>query len=76
MHALIHQIHTLDRVSKWWKELVKGHETDVKFIFPSKKINYDKYEKGGKKKVQVKKNACSFNSIYVVYKMLKHNKWV
>lgn len=62
--------------SKWWMELVKGKEMDVKFIFPSKKINYDKYEKGGKKKVNVKKNACSFNSIYVTYKMLKNNYWV
>tara|TARA_Y100001973_G_C5201680_1_gene338228 strand:- start:515 stop:1078 length:564 start_codon:yes stop_codon:yes gene_type:complete len=62
--------------SKWWKELVKGKESDVRFIFPSKKINYDKYEVGGKRKIQTGKNACSFNSVYITYKMLKNNHWI
>ena len=34
---------------KWFKELVEGK--DIKFIFPSKKINYDKYKEGGKEKI-------------------------
>tara|TARA_R110002020_G_scaffold230429_1_gene441304 strand:- start:733 stop:1299 length:567 start_codon:yes stop_codon:yes gene_type:complete len=62
--------------AKWFGELMEGHETDVKFIYPTKKIQYDKYEIGGKKKMETKKNACSFNSIYFTYKLLKNNHWI
>ena len=37
---------------KWFKELVENK--DIKFIFPAKKINYDKYEKGGVNKILTK----------------------
>ena len=86
---------------KWFKEITDNK--DVKFIFPSKKMNYDKYEKGGvdkvktqgiylqelkKKKKELTKeeaeiydklpslNDCSFNSIYVCYKVLDKNEWI
>ena len=86
---------------KWFKEIVENK--DVKFIFPSKKINYDKYDKGGVEKVktqniylkELKKKkkdltktekeiyaelpslaSCSFNSIYVCYKVLDKNEWI
>ena len=58
---------------KWSMELFKGK--DIKFIFPSKKINYDKYEPGGVKKMKGGK-SCSFNSIYVCYKVLDKNEWI
>lgn len=92
--------------SKWWAELVDNK--DIKFIFPTEKIQYDKYEKGGKIKMEkqneylkrIKKekgyrykkdlsqeeleemeklpkaSSCSFNSIYVCYKMLDKNEWI
>ena len=86
---------------KWFKEIVQNK--DIKFIFPSKKINYDKYDKGGINKVKKqgeylkelnkkkkdlteteKKiyealpslNSCSFNSIYVTYKVLDKNEFI
>tara|TARA_R110000772_G_scaffold148580_3_gene259151 strand:- start:614 stop:1168 length:555 start_codon:yes stop_codon:yes gene_type:complete len=59
---------------KWFRELVEGK--DIKFIFPSKKIQFDKYEEGGLIKIEQKKNSCSFNAIYVCYKILDKNEWV
>lgn len=69
-------LNSMNLCSKWWKEVIKGNEEHIKFIYPSKKINYDKYEKDGKTKIIVKKNNCSFISVYVTYKMLKQNHWV
>ena len=59
--------------SRWFKELVEGY--DIKFIFPSRKINYDKYKEGGEEKIDTNSQA-SFNSIFVCYKMLDKNEWV
>lgn len=59
---------------KWYMELMENK--DIKFIFPSSKINYDKYEKGGLIKCKNQKKACSFNSIYVSYKVLEKNEWI
>ena len=86
---------------KWFKELVEGK--DIKFIFPSRKINYNKYNKGGVDEVKTRKiyltelkktkknltedekivydslpalDSCSFNSIYVCYKVLDKNEWI
>mgnify|MGYP003633311830 CR=1 FL=1 len=59
---------------KWFMELVEGK--DVNFIFPSKKIQYDKYKEGGIEKIEMEKNSCSFNSIYVCYKVLDKNEWI
>ena len=63
--------------SRWFRELLEEHEAidKVNIIFSSRKINYDKYEKGGKVKIPMK-NKCSFNSVYVCYKVLKSNQWV
>tara|TARA_R110000764_G_scaffold148027_1_gene235927 strand:+ start:491 stop:1042 length:552 start_codon:yes stop_codon:yes gene_type:complete len=59
--------------AKWFKELVEGH--DIKFIFPSKKIQYDKYQEGGVDKI-IQTTSCSFNSIYVCFKVLDRNVWL
>ena len=67
-------INSTNTLQKWYKELVIGK--DIKFIFTSKKINYDKYEEGGIKKIEQKKNACSFNAIYMTYKILDKNEWI
>ena len=67
-------INSTNTFQKWYKELVIGK--DIKFIFTSKKINYDKYEEGGIKKIEQKKNACSFNAIYMTYKILDKNEWI
>jgi hypothetical protein len=58
---------------KWFMELSEGK--DIKFIFPSSKINYDKYKEGGEEKIEGGKGA-SFNSIYVCYKILDKNEWI
>ena len=56
---------------KWFKELTS--DRDIKFIFPTKKIEYDKYLDG----VPCEKGkGCSFNSIYVCYKILDKNIWI
>lgn len=56
---------------KWFMELVEGK--DIKFIFPSSKINYEKYKDG--EPVEAGK-SCSFNSIYVCYKIIEKNEWI
>ena len=60
---------------KWFKEIIEPVSKYVKFIFPSKKIQYDKYEEGGIIPIKAGK-GCSFNSIYVSFKVLKHNEWI
>ena len=67
-------INSTNTFQKWFKELVQGK--DIKFIFTSKKIQYDKYEEGGLIKIEQKKNACSFNAIYMTYKILDKNEWI
>mgnify|MGYP003654369180 CR=1 FL=1 len=37
--------------SKWFQFLIKNCQTDIKFIYPTSKINYDKYEEGGVNKI-------------------------
>jgi hypothetical protein len=63
--------------SRWFKDLTAGRSQDITFIFPSKKINYNKYKEGGEEEM-VSSNNCSFNSIYVCYKMgyNKSNLWI
>ena len=60
--------------SKWFAELFE--DKDIQFIFPKKKIDYDKYEEGGHVKIQQKKWGCSFMSVYVTYKIIERNLWV
>ncbi len=40
--------------SKWFQFLVKDIQQNIQFIYPTKKINYDKYEKGGINKIYTK----------------------
>lgn len=62
--------------SKWFKDLISGRSEDITFIFPSKKINYNKYKEGGEEEMYSTGN-CSFNSVYVCYKMTnKTNYWI
>ena len=56
--------------SRWWSELVGDKK--ICLIIPSQKINYSKYEEGGKIKMDTGSSA-SFNSVYVCYKVLKEN---
>ena len=58
---------------KWFKELVDGK--DIKFIIPSKKIQFDKYDKDGKTQLKTS-GSCAFNTIYVCYKVIDRNMWV
>lgn len=58
---------------KWFNELVKNK--DIKFIIPSKKIEFDKFEEGGEKKLK-SGGSCSFNPIYVTYKLLDKNIFI
>jgi len=62
--------------SKWFQYLVKDINQHIKFIYPTQKINYDKYEKGGVDKIKLEKNNASFNSVYVCYKVLDNNEWL
>jgi len=62
--------------AKWFGELAKPHLEHIRFIYPTKKIQYDKYEAGGIKRIPQKKNHCSFNTIYLTYKLLKNNHWI
>ena len=57
----------------WFRELVG--DKDVKFIIPSRKIYFDKYEMGGKKKIE-KNGTPSFNSVYLTYKVLHKNEFI
>ena len=58
---------------RWFEELVSGK--DIKFIFPSVPIQYDKYKEGGLEKEETN-GSCSFKSIYVCYKVLDKNEWI
>lgn len=60
--------------SKWFSRVFG--DMDIQFIIPTKKINYDKYEKGGKVKVAQKKNGCSFNTIFVTRGVIEKNMWI
>ena len=66
-------LNSLNMFQKWFKELSEGK--DIKFIFPTKKIEFDKYKEGGEEIIK-SKGACSFNSVYVCYKVLEKNEWI
>ena len=69
-------INSLNICSKWFQELVKGREKDVKFIYPTQKINFTKYKTGGKEEIKMENNSASFLSVYLCYKVLKQNEWI
>ena len=64
-------MNTMNLFSKYFKEIFEGK--DIYFIYPSSKINYDKYKNG---KLQDTKNNTSFYSIYVCYKVIDKNIWI
>jgi len=64
-------MNSLNLFSKYFKEITKDKE--LYFIFPTSKINYDKYENG---ELQKTKNNVSFYSIYVCYKVIDKNIWI
>ncbi len=68
---LINQTHIFQ---KWSQELLKGK--DIKFIFPSYKITYDKYKEGGIEKIDMGKGSPSYNTVYMTYKVLDKNEFI
>ena len=66
-------INSTNILSRWFKELVNNYE--IKFIYPTKKMYFDKYEKGGKKHIETKKGT-SFLACYMTYKVLDKNEWI
>ena len=58
---------------KWFMDLFVNK--DIKFLFPSYKLQYDKYKEGGSEKIPAGKGA-SFNSVFLTYKVLDQNMWV
>ena len=64
-------MNTLNLFSKYFKEIFKNKE--IYFIYPSKKIHYDKYENG---KLLPPQNKTSFYSVFVCYKVIDKNMWV
>ena len=64
-------MNSLNLYTKYFKEIFEGKE--IYFIYPSKKIHYDKYEDN---KIVKTKNKTSFYSIYVCYKVIDKNIWV
>lgn len=69
-------INSLNVCSRWFAELVRGQEQHIRFIYPAKKINFEKYKPGGQEKIHVEKNSASFLSIYMCFKVLLDNTWI
>ena len=69
-------INSLNVCSRWFAELIRSHEQHIRFIYPTKKINFDKYKQGGQEKIHVESNSASFLSIYMCYKVLENNEWI
>ena len=64
-------MNSMNLFSKYFKEIFK--DKNLYFIYPSSKINYDKYENG---ELLETKNNTSFYSIYVCYKVIDKNIWI
>ncbi len=64
-------MNSMNLFTKYFKEIFK--DKDLYFIYPSTKINYDKYENGEFKE---SKNNTSFYSVYVCYKVIDKNIWI
>lgn len=64
-------MNSLNIFTKYFKETFEGKE--LFFVFPTKKLHYDKYEKG---ELQPTKNNTSFYSVYVCYKVIDKNIWI
>ena len=64
-------MNSMNLFSKYFKEIFEGK--DIYFIYPSSKINYDKYIDD---KLVATKNNTSFYSIYVCYKIINKNVWI
>tara|TARA_A100001391_G_scaffold57632_1_gene35317 strand:- start:1816 stop:2430 length:615 start_codon:yes stop_codon:yes gene_type:complete len=68
---LINQTHIFQ---KWCQELIAGK--DIKFIYPSYKIGYDKYKEGGVEKIDMGGGSPSYNTVYMTYKILDKNEFI
>ena len=64
-------MNSMNLFTKYFKEIFE--DKDLYFIYPSTKINFDKYEKGELKET---KNNTSFYSVYVCYKIINKNIWI
>lgn len=64
-------MNTMNIFSKYFKEIFKNK--DIYFIYPSSKINYDKYKDG---KLLPTKNNISFYSVYVCFKLINKNIFI
>jgi hypothetical protein len=64
-------MNSMNLFTKYFKEIFKDKE--IYFIYPSSKINFDKYIDGV---LQPTKNNISFYSIYVCYKVINKNIWI
>tara|TARA_R110002072_G_scaffold7476_3_gene40197 strand:+ start:227 stop:769 length:543 start_codon:yes stop_codon:yes gene_type:complete len=71
-------MNAMNLFSKYFKDIFG--DTDIKFIFPSFKLHYDKYNEDGVLTPAVSKSgktdATSFYSIYVCYKIIPKNTWI
>tara|TARA_A100000171_G_scaffold24418_1_gene22699 strand:+ start:754 stop:1272 length:519 start_codon:yes stop_codon:yes gene_type:complete len=64
-------LNSLNLFSKYFKDIFKDKK--INFIFPSKKIHFDKYVNN---ELINGKNKTSFYSIFVTYKVIDNNVWV
>ena len=68
-------LNSMNIMSKWFKELIDLSKKNIEFIYPTKKMYFDKYEKGGLNHIETKK-VTSFLSCYMTYGILDKNEWV
>lgn len=68
-------LNSMNIMSKWFKELIDLSKKNIEFIYPTKKMYFDKYEKGGLNHIETKKGT-SFLSCYMTYGILDKNEWV
>ena len=64
-------LNSMNLFTKYFKEIFD--EKEIYFIFPSGKINYDKYVND---KLVATRDNTSFYSIYVCYKIIDKNIWI
>ena len=68
-------LNSMNIMSKWFKELIDLSKKNIEFIYPTKKMYFDKYEKGGLNHIETKKGT-SFLSCYMTYGILDKNEWI
>lgn len=63
-------MNSLNLFTKYFHEIFGDNQKDVHLIIPRKKIHYDKFVEGEKVDCG---NKTSYYSVFVTYKLLKHN---